>query len=187
MIAVWMAPARDDRASVRRASRLGEALAEPLAPTLGRLVDFDQLGENVREQRLALGVVATPAHSNRSVVFHQGGIARHPDDPLRVLPQALHAPARPGSGSLIRSRAAKVHDQLIATHDGESLVVGFPHEKPCLIPMSRRPAGGILGRLRIIGDYQCVPSIGKWPTHLFAGRCGGRVSARAMLVTSAVR
>ena len=56
---------------------------EPLAPTLARLVDFDQLGENVREQRLALGVVATPAHSNRSVVFHQGGIPRHPDDPLR--------------------------------------------------------------------------------------------------------
>ena len=56
---------------------------EPLKQTLGRLVDFDQLGENIRTQRLALGVVATPAHSNRSVVFHQGGIARHPDDPLR--------------------------------------------------------------------------------------------------------
>ena len=56
---------------------------EPLKQTLGRLVDFDRLGENIRAQRLALGVVATPAHSNRSVVFHQGGIARHPDDPLR--------------------------------------------------------------------------------------------------------
>jgi NTE family protein len=56
---------------------------EPLAQTLARLVDFDRLGENVREQRVALGVVATPAHSNRSVVFHQGGIARHRDDPLR--------------------------------------------------------------------------------------------------------
>ena len=56
---------------------------EPLKQTLGRLVDFDRLGENIREQRLALGVVATPAHSNHSVVFHQGGIARHPDDPLR--------------------------------------------------------------------------------------------------------
>ena len=56
---------------------------EPLAQTLARLVDFDRLGENIREQRLALGVVATPAHSNRSVVFHEGGIARHPDDPLR--------------------------------------------------------------------------------------------------------
>jgi hypothetical protein len=33
-------------------------------------------------QRVALGVVATPAHSNRSVVFHQGGIARRSDDPL---------------------------------------------------------------------------------------------------------
>ena len=56
---------------------------EPLAQTLAKLVDFDQLGENIREQRLALGVVATPAHSNRSVVFHQGGIPRHRDDPLR--------------------------------------------------------------------------------------------------------
>jgi NTE family protein len=56
---------------------------EPLEQTLGRLVDFDQLGENIREQRVALGVVATPAHSNRSVVFHQGGIPRHRDDPLR--------------------------------------------------------------------------------------------------------
>ena len=56
---------------------------DPLKQTLGRLVDFDQLGENIRAQRLALGVVATPAHSNRSVVFHQGGIARYPDDPLR--------------------------------------------------------------------------------------------------------
>jgi NTE family protein len=56
---------------------------EPLKQTLGRLVDFDRLGENIGAERLALGVVATPAHSNRSVVFHQGGIARHPDDPLR--------------------------------------------------------------------------------------------------------
>jgi NTE family protein len=56
---------------------------EPLKQTLSRLVDFDQLGENIRAQRLALGVVATPPHGNRSVVFHQGGIARHPDDPLR--------------------------------------------------------------------------------------------------------
>jgi NTE family protein len=56
---------------------------EPLKQTLGRLVDFGQLGENIRAQRLALGVVATPAHSNRSVVFHQGGIARHREDPLR--------------------------------------------------------------------------------------------------------
>jgi NTE family protein len=56
---------------------------EPLEGTLGRLVDFDQLSENVREQQVALGVVATPAHSNRSVVFHQGGIARHREDPLR--------------------------------------------------------------------------------------------------------
>ena len=56
---------------------------EPLAQTLAGLVDFDQLGENVRGQRLALGVVATPAHSNTSVVFHQGGIPRDREDPLR--------------------------------------------------------------------------------------------------------
>jgi NTE family protein len=56
---------------------------EPLEQTLGRLVDFDRLSENIRKQRVALGVVATPAHSNRSVVFHQGGIPRHRDDPLR--------------------------------------------------------------------------------------------------------
>ena len=56
---------------------------EPLPRTLARLVDFDQLGENIREQRLALGVVAAPAYGNRSVVFHQGGIPRHREDPLR--------------------------------------------------------------------------------------------------------
>ena len=46
-------------------------------------MDFDQLGENIREQRLALGVVAAPAYGDRSVVFHQGGIPRHREDPLR--------------------------------------------------------------------------------------------------------
>src|SRR5450755_1391172 len=56
---------------------------EPLPRTLARLVDFDQLGENIRAQRLALGVVAAPAYGNRSVVFHQGGIPRHREDPLR--------------------------------------------------------------------------------------------------------
>jgi NTE family protein len=56
---------------------------EPLPQTVERMVDFERLGENIREQRVALGVVATPAHSNRSVVFHQGGIARHREDPLR--------------------------------------------------------------------------------------------------------
>jgi len=56
---------------------------EPLPRTLARLVDFDQLGENIREQRLALGVVAGPAYGNRTVVFHQGGIPRHREDPLR--------------------------------------------------------------------------------------------------------
>jgi NTE family protein len=56
---------------------------EPLARTVDKLVDFEQLSANIREQRLALGVVATPAHSNRSVVFHQGGVPRHREDPLR--------------------------------------------------------------------------------------------------------
>ena len=56
---------------------------EPLPRTLARLVDFEQLGENIREQRLALGVVAAPAYGSRSVVFHQGGIPRHREDPLR--------------------------------------------------------------------------------------------------------
>ena len=56
---------------------------EPLEGTLGRLVDFDRLSENVREQDVAIGVVATPVHGNGSVVFHHGGIARHRDDPLR--------------------------------------------------------------------------------------------------------
>jgi NTE family protein len=56
---------------------------EPLARTLARRVDFDRLSENIREQRVALGVVATPAHSNSSIVFHQGGVPRHHHDPLR--------------------------------------------------------------------------------------------------------
>jgi len=58
---------------------------DPLHQTVERMVDFERLGENIREQRVALGVVATPAHSNRSVVFHQGGIARHREDPLRCI------------------------------------------------------------------------------------------------------
>ena len=57
---------------------------EPLAGTLEKLVDFDQLVENIRWAAAgALGLVATPAHGNRSVVFHQGGIPRHREDPLR--------------------------------------------------------------------------------------------------------
>ncbi len=56
---------------------------EPLPRTLARLVDFAQLGENIRARRLALGVVAAPAYGNRSVVFHQGGVPRHREDPLR--------------------------------------------------------------------------------------------------------
>ncbi len=51
-------------------------------------MDFDRLGENIRAQQLAVGVVATPAHANRSVVFHQGGIPRHREDPLRGIEYA---------------------------------------------------------------------------------------------------
>jgi NTE family protein len=76
---------------------------EPLEQTLGRLVDFDQLRENVREQRLVLGVVATPAHSNRSVVFHQGGIPRHREDPLRGI-EYVETP-KLGTGHLLASSA----------------------------------------------------------------------------------
>jgi NTE family protein len=67
---------------------------EPLEHTLERLVDFDQLGANIREQRVAVGVVATPAHSNRSVVFHQGGTPRHRDDPLRGIEYVATTPLR---------------------------------------------------------------------------------------------
>ena len=65
---------------------------EPLEHTLGRLVNFDQLAVNIREQQVAVGVVATPAHSNRSVVFHQGGTPRHRDDPLRGIEYVATAP-----------------------------------------------------------------------------------------------
>jgi NTE family protein len=68
---------------------------EPLKQTLSRLVDFERLGENIRAQRLALGVVATPAYSNRSIVFHEGGIARHPDDPLRGIEYVATPELRP--------------------------------------------------------------------------------------------
>jgi hypothetical protein len=59
------------------------SLLHPEPLPRARLVDFDQLGENIREQRLALGVVAAPAYGNRSVVFHQGGIPQHRENPLR--------------------------------------------------------------------------------------------------------
>jgi len=48
---------------------------EPLRRTISRMVDFDQLGENLREQRVALGVVAVPAYGNRSVVPTQRVLA----------------------------------------------------------------------------------------------------------------
>ena len=51
---------------------------------LTRLVDFDQLGENITRAAASRSAWSPPPrYSNRSVVFHQGGIARHHDDPLR--------------------------------------------------------------------------------------------------------
>jgi NTE family protein len=76
---------------------------EPLKQTVSRLVDFDRLGANIREQRVALGVVATPAYSNRSVVFHQGGIARHQYDPLRGIEYV--ATAQLGAEHMLASSA----------------------------------------------------------------------------------
>ncbi|MGO9790535.1 MAG: patatin-like phospholipase family protein [Solirubrobacteraceae bacterium] len=76
---------------------------EPLAQTLERLVDFDQLGNNIREQHVTLGVVATQAHGNRSVVFHQGGIPRHREDPLRGIEYV--ATAKLGVEHLLASSA----------------------------------------------------------------------------------
>lgn len=51
--------------------------AEADARTAGGLRPAER---NIREQRVALGVVATPAYSNRSVVFHQRWVDEHPTD-----------------------------------------------------------------------------------------------------------
>jgi NTE family protein len=48
----------------------------PLAGTLNRLIDFEEIRRNVSNPEVALhlcAVVATAAHTNRSVVFHDGG------------------------------------------------------------------------------------------------------------------
>jgi NTE family protein len=48
----------------------------PLAATLKRLIDFEDIRRNVSTPEVALracAVVATAAHTNRSVVFHDGG------------------------------------------------------------------------------------------------------------------
>jgi NTE family protein len=59
---------------------------EPLQATLDGLVDFDRLAANVRRGRVrTLGVVASPAYGNSSVVFHQGGAPRHDEDPMRAI------------------------------------------------------------------------------------------------------
>src|SRR4051812_13840527 len=48
--------------------------ATPLQGTLERLIDFDRIAEHVEAGRLkAAAVVATSAHTGRSVVFHCGG------------------------------------------------------------------------------------------------------------------
>ena len=79
---------------------------EPLARTLGRLVDFDRLSDNIGGQELALGVVATPARGSRSVVFHQGGVARHREDPLRGIEYV--ATPRLGAEHILASSATRV-------------------------------------------------------------------------------
>ena len=49
---------------------------EPLTATLGRLIAFENIHRNVEDPSVALracAVVATAAHTNRTVVFHDGG------------------------------------------------------------------------------------------------------------------
>jgi NTE family protein len=46
---------------------------EPLRQTVDKLVDFDRLGENIREQRVALGVVATPRTATGRSSFTRAG------------------------------------------------------------------------------------------------------------------
>ncbi len=56
----------------------------PLAGTLARLIDFPEIHRNVADPNVhlrACAVVATAAHTNRSVVFHDGG--RNPRDDRR--------------------------------------------------------------------------------------------------------
>jgi NTE family protein len=67
-------------------SRLESLLdPDPLRATLSQQVDFEQLATNVKAGRLAAAaVVATSAHTGRSVVFHSGGASPPQDRRRRI-------------------------------------------------------------------------------------------------------
>lgn len=59
---------------------------KPLLGTIAREIRFDQLHRNVDSGRLsAVATVATSAYTNRSVVFHRGGVPDQPHDPERTI------------------------------------------------------------------------------------------------------
>ncbi|MGE5635574.1 MAG: patatin-like phospholipase family protein [Nocardioidaceae bacterium] len=59
---------------------------KPLPDTLRREIRFEQLNRNIENDRLsAIAVVATGAYTNRSVVFHRGGVPHRPQDPERAI------------------------------------------------------------------------------------------------------
>jgi NTE family protein len=59
---------------------------KPLPDTLRREIRFEQLNRNVDNERLsAIAVVATGAYTNRSIVFHRGGVPHRPQDPERAI------------------------------------------------------------------------------------------------------
>jgi NTE family protein len=60
---------------------------EPLAATLGRLIAFEDIHRNVKDPNVGLracAVVATAAHTNRTVVFHDGGGSVASDERLGI-------------------------------------------------------------------------------------------------------
>lgn len=75
----------------------------PLMRTLKELIDFEKIHDNVRDPQVALracAVVATAAHTNRSVVFHDGGRNPAADErrgidyvPTRILEEHVRASA----------------------------------------------------------------------------------------------
>jgi NTE family protein len=68
--------------------------ASPLPATLERVIDFGAIAENVaRGELISAAVVATSAHSGRSVVFHAGGTPDEIRDDKRAIdyvPAELH-------------------------------------------------------------------------------------------------
>lgn len=60
---------------------------KPLAATLGRLIAFEDIHSNVKNPNIGLracAVVATAAHTNRTVVFHDGGPRVASDERLGI-------------------------------------------------------------------------------------------------------